>query len=170
MSRGFYNFVSRDACWDELPTDPRFPIARHMNWVKPSTVDTEYHHPEPDNYNRVVMADRPVECKFIEDNVFYFDNIRNKWWSVYYVPDHMINDFDLWLDQQKFDLKWRHPKPRALRPRRALLYNRKNCPELSLDERLYTMGYFSKFSEKYFTENDKELLDRLGSVRTEILL
>ena len=50
-----------------------------------------------------------------------------------------------------------------------MLYNRKNSPEMTAEERLYTMGYFAKLHSKYFSEDDTMLLERLGPIRTEVL-
>lgn len=168
MSRGFYNLRLADT--RDLPSDPRFPVAQHIGWTRSTNgVDTEFHTPEPDNLNRVIMYDHPIECKFIEDNVFYRDLARNKWWSFYYVPLDQLDQFDQWIMEQPHDLLWTHNKPASLKRRRGLLHNTRSQSELTLDERLFTMGYYANLNSKYFSDDDKKLLERLGPVRALVL-
>ena len=167
-SKGFYVNVPKKEL-DRWPADPRFPIARYMSWTRPNGTQTEYSIPEPDNFNRAVMALRRLTCPFIEDHIFYYDTLRSSWWTVYYVPPSRLQEFDLWVDQQEYIIRWYHSKPAAVRTRKSLLYNRVNSYEITDNERLYTMGYYNKLAEKYFKEDDRPLLDRLGSVRKELL-
>ena len=83
--------------------DPRVVIARHIGWSKPLGVDTTYCLPEPDNYNYAGLQNKPMNCPFIEDQVFYMDTRTKKWWSVYYVPEKQINDFLIWAENIPFD-------------------------------------------------------------------
>lgn len=168
MSRGFYINLKRQDQRD-LPTDPRFPIAQHIGWVRPTHNETEYFVPEPDNYNRAVMAPKPLECPFIEDQVFYRDLERNAWWSIYYVPQHLANRYDLWINNQTVIYRWWQPNPAAMRQRRPLLYNRINSHEMTTNERLYTMGYYANLHSKYFSDDDTILFSRLGSARANLL-
>lgn len=168
MSKGNYvNVPKRELhLW---PADPRFPIAKHIGWSRPGGYETDYHVPEPDNYSRAVMARHRVECKFIEDHVFYRDLERQAWWTVFYVPPSMNKEFDLWLDQQDYIIRWYQNKPAAQRQRKGFLYARLNSTEITDNERLYTMGYYNKFAEKHLKDDDSVLLDRLGQARKQLL-
>lgn len=150
--------------------DPRIPIARHIDWHKTYAKEVEFTKPEPDNYNRAVCADRRLECNFIKDHVFYHDfslDRSEKWWTVYYVPDHKIKQFDDWIKQQQFDLLWVSARTAKINDRKPLLYARKNS-DMTLNERLYTMGYYKKLENKYFSDNNKMLLERLGPARAAL--
>lgn len=149
--------------------DPRVPIARHMDWVKTTgTVPTAWRVPEPDNYNHAIRTPRPIVCEFVKDAVFYRDLATNKWWNVFYVPEHQVEAFRAWVDQQDTDLYWYHTKPPAIRPSRPRLYNTAQA-EINVDERLFQMGYYAKLGSKYFSEDDKKLLELLGPVRNRVL-
>ena len=172
MSRGFYSWhpslLNRRLYADDLPLDPRAMMAMHIGWSRVAGQDTQFHTPEPDNFNRVIMADKAVHCEFIENNVFYRDLLRDKWWTFYYVPAAQLPKFDAWLLQQNYELLWKHPRAAAVRPRRNLLWNRQSAPELNLNERLYTMGYFDELQRKYFSEDSTMLTTRLGPLRQEV--
>ena len=148
--------------------DPRIAISKHIAWVRPCAMETEYCLPEPDDYNYGVLGKEIVECKFIEDNVFYKDLNTDMWWSIYYVPKDKVEKFLTWLEQQTFELYWNSQRSGTLRNKRPLLYVRKNQPELTTEERLYSMGYYANLHSKYFSDNDTILLERLGPARAEI--
>lgn len=169
MSRGFYIDIPRSR-QHNLPPDPRFPIAYHIGWTRPTQkLETDWSTPEPDNYNRAILARKPIECEFVRDAVYYFDAERSAWWTVYCVPKDQLDQFDQWVQEQDYQLRWYQPHPAATRCRKGLLYNRKNGSEMTTEERLYTMGYYAKLSSKYFSDDDRKLLERLGPVRTELL-
>lgn len=171
MSRGIYTWHPRlnphHFYTEVLPSDPRIMIAMHINWQKPTGPETLFHTPEPDNFNRAIMAKRAIMCDFIEDNVFYRDLLRDKWWSFYHVPINQLPAFDAWIKQQHYDLLWQHKKAAAVRQRRTLLWNKQSAPDLNLNERLYAMGYFDNLERKYFSEDNAMLTTRLGSLRSE---
>ena len=149
--------------------DPRIPIARHMDWSKTHTKESYLSQPEPDNYNRSLCAKKPIECKFIKDQVFYKDYKEDLWWTVYYVPETQEAAFDVWVRKQNFLLYWHISKATKVRPRVPLLAARKNS-DITDNERLFTMGYYAKLNSKYFSELSEDwLLAKLGPVRTEIL-
>jgi hypothetical protein len=168
MSRGFYLNVSR-AEQSKLPADPRFPIAQHISWVRPTGYVTFYHGLEPDNYNYAVLAARPVICDFIQDHVMYRDYTTPNWWTVYYVYANQWTDFNAWIQSQDCLYRWHHSKPATRRNKPGLLHNRANTPEFSFDEVLFKQGYYAKLSDQLFANDDKILLDRLGPVRAEVL-
>lgn len=148
--------------------DPRIPIARHIEWAKSYSKENFFTLPEPDNYNRATLSRRGLDCKFIKDQVFYRDITTDNWWTVYYVPDNQITEFDSWVRTQNFLLTWSILKAAKIRPAVKLLYARKNS-DVTDNERLFTMGYYTKLGSKYFSEDDTMLLDRLGPARADIL-
>jgi len=100
-------------------TDPRIPIARQIGWQK-VTGETAYTIPEPDNYNRAVVTDKPVECVAIEDQVIYQDLNRNHWVTVLLVPEEQQAEYDSWLMRIKPLAHWQHTKPPRVRKQRSL--------------------------------------------------
>ena len=148
--------------------DPRIAISKHIAWSKPTAYITDYALPEPDNFNYAVMGDKPIECKFLEYQVLYKKPVENKWWSVFFVPSEQRDIFLAWLELQEFDIYWSANRSTMFRDRRPMLWAPKNKPELTDNERLFSMGYYSKLHNKYFSEDDKTLLERLGPARAEI--
>ena len=149
--------------------DPRVAIAKHMSWTKTGgIVPTAWRVPEPDNYNHAIRTPRPTVCEFIKDAVFYKELTTNKWWNVFYVLPEQTEDFRAWVDEQDTDLYWYHTKSPAVRQNRPRLYNTPQA-EISVDERLFQMGYYAKLSSKYFSEDDKKLLELLGPIRDRAL-
>ena len=101
-------------------TDPRIPIARQIAWQK-VTGETTHTIPEPDNYNRAVVTDKPVECLGIEDQVIYLDRNKNHWVTVLYVPEEQFAEYDSWLKRLKPTAHWQHTKPPRIRKQRSIL-------------------------------------------------
>ena len=101
-------------------TDPRIPIARHIAWSK-VIGETTHTIPEPDNYNRAVITDKPVECLGIEDQVIYLDRNKQHWVTVLYVPEEQFAEYDLWLARLKPTAHWQHSKPPKIRKQRSIL-------------------------------------------------
>lgn len=149
--------------------DPRVAIARHIGWIANTNTKapTEWKLPEPVNYNHAVKAKKPIDCPLVKDAVYY-KNTDGHWWSIYYVTADRQEEFKQWLDTVPIDVYWYHNRPSQLRPVRGMLYARKN-QDLTENERLYSMGYYSHLSNKYFSLNDTMLLERLGPVRTDVL-
>ena len=100
--------------------DPRIAIARQIGWQKLAG-DTAYSVPEPDNYNRAVLTDHPVECLAIEDQVIYKDKNKDAWITVLYVPEEQHEVYDLWLAELKPEAYWQHTKPPKLKKQRSIL-------------------------------------------------
>ena len=100
-------------------TDPRIPVARQIGWTK-VLGETTYTIPEPDNYNRAVVTDTPVECVAIEDQVIYRDLNKNHWVTVLYVPDDQHAEYDSWLSRLKPIAHWQHTKAPKLRKPRSI--------------------------------------------------
>jgi len=131
-------------------TDPRIAIAKHIGWTRSLTGMTDFSLPEPDNYNYAVFNALPWECPVIEDQIFYKDKKLNGWWSVYYVPDEQLQEFLAWADPLPFQRCWATPgRPARLRHRRTLLWTRTCAVEQTIEERLYTMGYYDKLQSTY---------------------
>ena len=155
---------------DVLKCDPRVAIARHMDWQPNynSKAAVAWTLPEPVNYNRAVCGPRPIECKFITNNIFYRDEKTQKWWSVYYVTEQLQAKFEDWIKLQDIEIYWFNCKPVRMREHQKLLYNIKNG-EINTNERLFQMGYYAKLGSKYFADaNDTMLLDRLGPIRDRV--
>jgi hypothetical protein len=130
--------------------DPRLAIAKHINWTRPQAgYDTEYSLPEPDNYNYAGFAERPIECPILQCQVFYQHRKKKGWWSVYYVPDELLEDFLTWSQPIQFEICWTPFKLPKMRQRRPLLKSRKGAVEQTIDERLYTMGYFDELQSQH---------------------
>lgn len=153
----------------ELP-DPRLVIAKHIGWKKLHTPETEYRTPEPDNYNRAVFANTPIDCTIIEDQVIYYNKSTKSWITVMYVPDEQIIEVDSWIEQCRPQAHWVHLRAPKIKPERGMLWCRGNINENSQtdNERLYTMGYFDEFKVKYFSDDTTYVDSLLGEVRTSI--
>lgn len=139
--------------------DPRVPIARLLQWNRSSTGDTLYTTPEPDNYNRAVFNRRPIECKFIEDQVIYRSDVHRGWFTVLWVQPEQMQEFDAWAGENCLAL-WRHGKPAAIKTQRKLLARNEYYKDLSTNERLLTMGYYKNLAVKYF-EGDTDIVKSL---------
>ena len=72
--------------------DPRVVLARYLGWKKTFAEYTEYSIPEPDNYNRAVFQSQPTECPLIEDQVIFYDNLRQGWITLMYVPQEQLTE------------------------------------------------------------------------------
>ena len=150
--------------------DPRLAIARQIGWHRGTAQDTEHSVPEPDNYNRAIFASRPWDCNFIEDQVFYYDKQRLNWFSVYYVPEEQIEDFNLWIEIIKPNAFWQHLNAPKIRPQRSLLWCRDNKSKDTLtdNERLHTMGYYKELKVKYFNDDTAYVDSLLGEARASL--
>lgn len=147
--------------------DPRLAIARHIAWHRGTTPDTDRSVPEPDNFNRAIFANKPYDCDFIEDQVFYFDKSRNNWFSVYYVPDEQVDEFNLWIDKLEPNAFWQHLNAPKIRLQRSLLWTRDNKSQKTLtdNERLHTLGYYEDLKVKYFSDDATYVDSLLGESR-----
>lgn len=142
--------------------DPRIAIAKHIGWNKPLTAMTDYSLPEPDNYNYAVLNALPWECPVIKDQIFYYDKRQKGWWSVYYVPEELEDEFIAWAHPLPFQQCWAAPRrPAKLRNPRTLLHCRPASVEQTSEERLYTMGYYDDLQSTY----DIDISAKLGTPR-----
>lgn len=151
-------------------TDPRIVIAKHIGWEKKTNKFTEWHTPEPDNYNRAVLAPTIIECGFIRDHVFHYDSAYKLWWTIYYVPPDARPHFDNWLLEQAWHIRWYFDHAVQVRERRKLLTPDNIRSDVTDNERLFTMGYYANLHSKYFSEGtDDWLLSRMGTIRDCVL-
>jgi len=150
--------------------DPRIVIARHIGWYRGTAQDTENSVPEPDNYNRAIFANKPWDCNFIEDQVFYYDKLRLNWFSVYYVPEEQIEEFNAWIEIIEPNAFWQHFNASKIRPQRSLLWCRENKSRRTLtdNERLHTMGYYEELKVKYFNDDTAYVDSLLGESRDSL--
>lgn len=100
--------------------DPRMPIARQIGWQKYSGDETSFTVPEPDNYNKAVVTDTPVECKFVEDQVIYKDTVKNGWVCVMLVADEQEGEYQAWLERLQPVAHWQHKNPPKLKKTRLI--------------------------------------------------
>jgi hypothetical protein len=146
--------------------DPRIAIAEHIGWVRPIRDDTDFHIPEPDNFNYAVLDYQPRPCPHIINQVFYKDMQTNLWWTVYLVMFQDEKDFFAWADPIEFVQCWSNSRSSKLRKRKPLLYVKKGASEQSLQERLYTMGYYDDLSKK--CQDPATVSSVLGTPRDQI--
>ena len=98
--------------------DPRIMIARQIGWQKYAGEDTAFSVPEPDNYNRAVLCDRPVDCTFVEDQVIY--KVKDGWISVALVAEELQGEYTAWMERLLPEAYWQHTKPAKLKKTRAM--------------------------------------------------
>ena len=147
--------------------DPRIAIARQIGWKKGNCELTDYPTPEPDNYNRAVFTTKLWECPLVEDQVVYYDQSKQGWITVMYVPEEDTVEVDRWIQHLPTIAVWRHLKPSKIRPQRSLLWTRHNISDTNQtdNERLYTMGYFDELKVKYFSDDTAYVDSLLGEAR-----
>lgn len=166
--------MKRDEKWVVPRTktidDPRIAVARHIGWHKPFNNETDYSLPEPDHFNYGGLADRPIECPFIANQVFYKDKKTELWWTLYYVTEEQNAEFIAWADPISFTLCWTPHRVTRMRQRRGLLEFKGKLAEYNQtdNERLYTMGYYEKLKVKYFSDDISLMDSLLGQARASL--
>ncbi len=143
--------------------DPRIPIAKHLNWTP--SVNTLWSQPEPDNFNASLFSSVPLEYPNAKHQVFYKDNVRNGWFSVYYIKPTLTLDWHEWFTTQPYWAKWYSTKHGAFRNKLTLLGNKpyRQTRDLSENERLYQMKYYEELKYKCV---DSSIIDvRVGTPR-----
>ena len=141
--------------------DPRVAVARHIAWTKPIGPETDYSLPEPDHYNYGGLSKEPVDCPVITNQIFYQDRISNNWWSLYYVPEQLNDEFLVWGEHIPFEICWTPNRSTRMRSRRTLLAPQGKSLELTINERLHTMGYYNNLQ----TEFNIDITKNLGTMR-----
>lgn len=98
--------------------DPRIAIARQLGWQKYYNECTEYATPEPDNYNRAIWNLLPVDCKIADFQVIYKDHHNDAWFTVMYIPEEKIEEYQAWLSVFNPKAHWQHEDAPAIKARR----------------------------------------------------
>jgi hypothetical protein len=147
--------------------DPRIAIARHLQWQRPSTNTTDYTLPEPENYNRAIYTIKPMELPWVQDQIIYKEPHKPGWITACYLTEAEAVKFDQWATMMDMTY-WRHLRPAVPRRPRLLLARGATKSELSLDERLLTMGHYKNLVVKYFDGDPQYVQSRLGPVRTDL--
>lgn len=147
--------------------DPRIPVARHLAWTKSSTPYTEYSIPEPENYNRAIFTTKPIELTWIRDQVIYKDAYRNGWITLCFLPESQVKKFDDWVLLMDMTY-WRHIKPGNIKIHKPMLQRGASVNDMSLDERLLTMGHYKNLVVKYFDGDPQYVRSRLGEARANL--
>jgi hypothetical protein len=149
--------------------DPRTAIARHLQWTKPVYGKegrglTDWSTPEPDTFNSALFALEPIECPFVECQVWHYDELRNGWFSVYYIKPEQKLAWARWFMQQTWLAYWTVFKPSQLRKTRSMLAERrrKNSDEITLNERLDQQEYYSSLISKVEESAKDSVLQRIG--------
>jgi len=165
----YWTYGPEYAHYREL-NDPRLALAKWLGWKKTNYADTEYCTPEPDNYNRAILASTAIDCTIIEDQVIFYDKQAQAWITLMYVPDEQINAVDSWIEQCKPQAWWIHLRAPKIKPQRGMLWVRGNINEHNQtdNERLYTMGYFDEFKVKYFSDDPEYVDSLLGEARASL--
>jgi hypothetical protein len=147
--------------------DPRIAVARHIEWYRPSTNTTNYTIPEPENYNRAVFSSKPIEFTWAKYQVIYKDQSRNGWITACWLTAEECAKFDLWAADNDMTY-WRHLRWGQPRKPKPMLERGSTKAEISLDERLLTMGYYKNFVVKYFNDSPHIVKNRLGEARANL--
>jgi hypothetical protein len=152
--------------------DPRTPIARHIQWSKPIYGKegrglTDWSVPEPDAFNSALFASKPIECPFIRNQVWYYDENRRAWFSVYFVEKDQKAEWSRWAMKQNWIAQWTVFKPSQLRKPRPMLEEKKRKKatyEPSLNERLHELNYYSTLLNKVEEDMKPSVLQRIGDL------
>jgi len=152
--------------------DPRFAIARHIDWTRPAWGIglTSYSVPEPDNFNYALYAQRPIECDFINSQVWYRDT-KNNWYSVYRVEVHDKPRWLAWSEKQDWIGHWHSWGTNKLRRQKTLLeqeVRKSKHVDFTVNERLFTMNVYD--SLKYKCDNESIVNQRIGQPMRPLLL
>jgi hypothetical protein len=109
----------------------------------------------------------PTECPLIEDQVMFYDSLRQGWITLMYVPQEQLTEVNAWITQLNPQADWRYTKAPKPKPHRQLLWTRHNFKinEQTENERLYTMGYYENLKSKYFSDDAEYVDSLLGTAR-----
>lgn len=162
--------------------DPRMAVTKHMQWVAPWAKSglTTWTGVEPDNYNLAICDYKPHDLKFIENSVFYRrekmqDKKKQQYWISLYIGIERLQVilFNQAVIAQQPYAFWKHPTAKLIRGKRKLInkesYHVKSTAKnnFSTEERLYQMGYYHKFKDKYFDE--EKFFRIVGTPRASVL-
>jgi len=150
-------------------TDPRIAIALHIQWEKTNATVSPWTFPEPPDYNMAAAGLKIYDCPFIQEQIFYRDNINPElWWSIYRVPRDIISQFKLWLInyQPEIPIIWAHTATRKPHPSKTLLHSRSGGGDLTENERLYSLGYYDRLKSK-FSNHTEYLTQKIGAINPD---
>lgn len=153
-------------------SDCRLPLAGHIGWTSGWGSDvTNWQLPEPDNFNLAVFARQPLDCPFVQNQVFYYDKRLKGWISMVSEFDKQkITDYIAWAQRQPIIAYWHYLRVHQLRTRKKLLeedYRKEVSPHLTMNERLFQLNYYDKL--KYKCDNEFIVERRIGKPRLLVL-
>ena len=163
---------SADSEKRELP-DPRIPIVHHIKWAVPAYGNgsmkgfTDWSTPEPDAFNCAFFANKPIECPFIENQIWYYEPYHEGWFSVYFVKEEKKLEWARWFMSQPWRAHWSVFKRSQLRRTKPLLLQEKRKTkheDLTLNERLYEMDYYSLLLNKSEEGIRDAIKERIGGI------
>ena len=177
VSNIHWQYIKNDCT--PLP-DPRFAVVRHMAWqMPPPTGLTLYAGAEPDNYNLGIFDTRPHDLMFIQHQCWYkidqmFKRKRVVGWIGLYVAEERLQTilFNKEILKLQPPAVWRFDRAKPIRTKRTELqrervYINRSNERLTTEERLYQQGYYEKFKNKYF--DDEQFLKVVGTPRGIVL-
>jgi hypothetical protein len=154
----------------ELP-DPRIAIAKHIGWTAPAYVKenkgyTEWSTPEPDGFSAALFALRPYECPFVENHVWYYDQKRQGWFSVFYVDKIKKIEWLRWSYKLPWIAQWTVFKYSQIRKSRPMteIKGRKGSDEITLNQRLHQMNFYSSLISKSEECIRDAVKERIGGI------
>ena len=162
-------------CWvyaesyvgEKTLNDCRLPIASHIGWSTFGNAVTYWQQPEPDNYNLAVFARQPLDCPFMDNQVFYYDKKNCGWFSLVCEFDKQkISDYLSWAQRQPIIAYWHYGKAHQFRQKKKLLevdYKKEDSVHLTMNERLFQLNYYDKL--KYKCDNEFIVERRIGTPR-----
>ena len=147
--------------------DPRIAIAQHLNWHKSTIAYTEFTLPEPDNYNRAIYTEQPMDFSWIENQVIYKNPHGPGWFSVFYIPSDQLQEYDHYMTLMDYT-RWLHYRPSGFKIYKPMLMRGATKADMGPNERLLTMGYYKKFIVKYLDGDTTIVKSRLGEARANL--
>jgi hypothetical protein len=150
--------------------DPRIKVGFHMGWSTYHASWTTWPTPEPDNFNRAILADKPIDCELTK-NCLYWRDQTGKWWSLYIIAQDKMLHFEIWLKSQTIEVLWVHNSTPEIRTRRAMLHAyRHDSIDFTDNEWLYIKGYYKNFVSKYYSQRLEDFVaEQLGPPRQAVL-
>lgn len=154
--------------------DPRLAITRQTGWHKLSdgTMPIIWTGTvEPDNYNCAIYHNKPYDIAEIQEQVFYYDNTRPGWFSVYYIDtDARVDAFEQYVKLHHPWASWRNTS-RDVGARRSVLHHEmtRRCNiDLTGEEILYHQGYYEKMKNKYEYCRSEQFAQAVGIPRWDL--
>lgn len=150
--------------------DPRTAIVRQIQWVRPQYGKegrglTDWSTPEPDAFTHAFYSEKPIECPFCKNQVWYYDEQRSAWFSVYYLEPEQKLEWARWFLHQPYLAYWTVLKASQIRRTRPLLMEKKRQTKYddpTLNERLHQQEYYSMFISKVEEDAKFSVLQRIG--------